>query len=241
MQPNHQQAIPADYQPDGTILVHSIFKTIQGEGPFCGERALFIRLYGCNLQCPGCDTEYTEIRSHMNPSELADIVKNILSWPQGALIVITGGEPFRQNIVPAIRELITAGYHVQIETNGILWLPTIEELLRETVGFDERGVTIVCAPKTKKIHDKIYQWAHAFKYVVTAGDVNPDDGLPYRALHHKAAPQVARPRPGALVYVQPMDEQDETANALNLEAAVKSTMEHGHRLQIQIHKQIGME
>lgn len=233
MQPNPQQAIPADHRADGTILVHSIFKTIQGEGPFCGERALFIRLYGCNLQCPGCDTEYTATRSHMNPSELADIVKNILSWPQGALIVITGGEPFRQNIVPAIRALLDAGYRVQIETNGILWL--------DDTPIHHKKFSIVCAPKTKKIHDEIWRNAAAFKYVITAGDVNPDDGLPYRALHHKAAPQVARPRPGALVYVQPMDEQDETANALNLEAAVKSTMEHGHRLQIQIHKIIDME
>ena len=41
---------------DGTLEVHSIFKTIQGEGPFCGTPAVFIRLAGCNLQCPWCDT-----------------------------------------------------------------------------------------------------------------------------------------------------------------------------------------
>lgn len=242
MQPNPQQAIPADHRADGTILVHSIFKTIQGEGPFCGERALFIRLYGCNLQCPGCDTEYTSIKEPLSPAQLVFSAQANYEWPQGALIVITGGEPFRQNIVPAIAALIDAGYMVQIETNGILWLPEIETQVSRLIGWDELpGLTIVCAPKTKKIHERIYELADAFKYVISAGDVNPDDGLPYRALHHKAAPQVARPRPGALVYVQPMDEQDEIANALNLEAAVKSTMEHGHRLQIQIHKIIDME
>ena len=39
--------------------VHSIFPTIQGEGPFVGQPAIFIRLAGCNLQCPACDTDYT--------------------------------------------------------------------------------------------------------------------------------------------------------------------------------------
>lgn len=230
---NTQRAVPADQQPSGDLYVHSIFKTIQGEGPFCGERALFIRLWGCNLQCPGCDTEYTAIKCKHTPRELLETVGAMLGWPQGALIVLTGGEPFRQNVAPAIRALIDAGYRVQVETNGILWV--------EDLPVDSRRFTIVCAPKTKRIHDQVFVHAAAFKYVVSVGDVNPDDGLPYRALRHKAAPQVARPRPGALVYVQPMDEQDETLNALNLEAAVASTMEHGHRLQIQIHKIIDME
>ena len=36
--------------------ITEIFFTIQGEGPFSGHRAVFIRLAGCNLQCPACDT-----------------------------------------------------------------------------------------------------------------------------------------------------------------------------------------
>ena len=42
---------------EGTLQVHSIFKTIQGEGPFCGTPCVFVRLAGCNLQCPACDTD----------------------------------------------------------------------------------------------------------------------------------------------------------------------------------------
>ena len=59
MQRNTQ---PAEKQvkSSGLILaINSIFYTIQGEGPFAGSPAVFVRLAGCNLQCPMCDTEYT--------------------------------------------------------------------------------------------------------------------------------------------------------------------------------------
>lgn len=37
--------------------VMEIFKSIQGEGVHQGRAATFIRLAGCNLQCPWCDTK----------------------------------------------------------------------------------------------------------------------------------------------------------------------------------------
>ena len=52
-----------------SLQVNSIFYTIQGEGPFAGRPAIFIRLAGCNLQCPGCDTEYTK-RQTMTVDEI---------------------------------------------------------------------------------------------------------------------------------------------------------------------------
>jgi organic radical activating enzyme len=222
----------AEYRPLGVLDLHSWFPTIQGEGPFCGERALFFRLWGCNLRCPGCDTEYTAKRQEVTSTFMVNLAREI-GWEPGALVVITGGEPMRQAVGPSVTELVRAGYRVQIETNGIL--------LPEGLPWGDPLFSVVCAPKTSKIHEVILHNAAAFKYVVRAGEIDPDDGLPTRALKHKAEPRVARPPLGALVYVQPMDEGDPVANALNLDAAIRSTMEHGHRLQIQVHKHINME
>lgn len=233
---NRQTPVPADLRPDGHLTLHSIFPTIQGEGPFCGERALFFRLYGCNLRCPGCDTDYTSKQLKVMPEYLLKKARE-LGWTPPSLVVITGGEPFRQNIGPAVNQLLSAGYRVQVETNGVL--PVTEELY--AVAGAGGAFTVVCSPKTNRIHATVHQVAAAFKYVLQAGNVSDKDGLPLRALRHPASPQVARPRPGALVFVQPMDENDPAANALNLDATIRSTMTFGHRLQIQVHKHINME
>ena len=36
-----------------------IFAFLQGDGPLLGVPAIFIRLRGCNLACPLCDTNYS--------------------------------------------------------------------------------------------------------------------------------------------------------------------------------------
>lgn len=239
MRENMQVPRPADFNENGAVHLHSYFPTIQGEGPFCGERALFFRLNGCNLRCPGCDTEYTNTDMFVNPAFFVNTAKE-LGWAEGALVVITGGEPFRQNIAPMCRALVMAGYRVQVETNGVLF--------NDGLPFDpvdepifEKKMSIVCSPKTSRIDERLFEYADAFKYVLRLGDISEDDGLPLRALGHKATPHVARPRPGALVYVQPMDEGNAEANYLNLQAAIQSCMKFGYRLQIQVHKIINME
>lgn len=232
MRENNQLPMAAKYEPSGIVQIHSIFKTIQGEGPFCGERALFFRLHGCNLRCPGCDTDYTSTILQVAPHFMATKARE-LGWPDGALVVITGGEPLRQNVGPAFRALLEAGYRVQVESNGVV--------APDDLPWDDNKFSLVVSPKTSRIHPTIWQNAIAFKYVLRHNEVDGMDGLPTRALGHAATPRVARPPEGALVYVQPMDEADPELNALNLDAAIRSTMMFGHRLQIQVHKIINME
>lgn len=222
--------------------VHSIFRTIQGEGPFAGQPAIFVRLAGCNLQCPGCDTEYTRTRQAMSGDDVRDAVNAIAQREE--LVVITGGEPFRQDIENMVQSLLTAGYTVQIETNGTL-PPHRPNSFAELVGTDtgvKRRCFVVCSPKTGSVHTAIEPLVCAYKYVMDDANVS-DDGLPKRALDHPANPVVARPPEGfrGRVYLQPRDESDMKYNRLNLEACVKSCQEHGYTLQLQIHKIIGVE
>ena len=223
----------------GTYSVHSIFPTIQGEGPFAGTPATFVRLAGCNLQCPLCDTQYTEGRVDADiPTILNAISKRLINDKQ-KLVVITGGEPFRQPIGALIRALVENGYYVQIETNGLLPIPPDTEFSRD-IG-DRRGAYIVCSPKTGKVHPSVAYASCCYKYVARAADIM-DDGLPSNALGEPAKPILARPpkwykRP---IYLQPADEQDSQVNAANTEAVVRACLEHGYILQLQIHKQLNL-
>ena len=234
---NTQPIHKLDMHKEGTLEVHSLFYTIQGEGPHCGKPAIFLRLYGCNLQCPGCDTDYTSTKKPMSVAILRAAIDALKEDEQPdapmPIVVITGGEPFRQNITPICITLRRAGYRVQIETNGTLPPPT---------NFP-KDIDIVCSPKTGKINEQIVERLTALKYVVKAGLVVPRDGLPIRALDHSCSPTVAKPPQGfsGPVYIQPMDEGNALLNKKNLLAAVNSCYQHGHTLQVQLHKIIGVE
>lgn len=233
MKLNSQTPEKKDYQ--STLEVHSIFSTIQGEGPFCGRPAVFVRLAGCNLQCPGCDTEYTATRERLNYGDiLQDIHERLMESSSNAnLVVISGGEPFRQNITPFCDFLIENDFDVQIETNGSMQIPMELSQL----------VTVVCSPKTAKLHPSALHRANAFKYVMKAGNMREEDGLPLQALDHRATPYIARPHKSfrGKIYLQPMDEQDVFKNFKNTKAVLDSAMKHNYTVQLQIHKLLNVE
>lgn len=220
---------------DGTVIaVNSIFYTIQGEGPFAGMPAVFVRMAGCNLQCPMCDTEYTA-RQPMTPAAVLGAVnEESRRASRKPLVVITGGEPFRQPIGMMAKQLLEAGYRVQVETNGTLFLPAFP--------YWHKGLTIVCSPKTGNVHKQLLPSIAAFKYVATAESLWPADGLPDKALDHPAAPMLFRPPSEwqGEIYLQPVDEQDDKRNAANQSAVVRSCLRHGYRLCLQTHKIIGV-
>ena len=215
---------------DGSVVVHSIFPTIQGEGPFAGCPAIFIRLAGCNLQCPGCDTDYTTTRTPLSP---AVIIDTLLETPlPHNLVVITGGEPFRQNLTPLVNALLEADYVVQIETNGTL----------HDADFPYQRCTIVVSPKTGSIARGLIEHIDALKYVLHADHLDPRDGLPLEALGHTASPRLARPNGLVIpIYIQPEDTQDPVQNSKNIAACIASTMKFGYALGLQTHKLIGVE
>lgn len=223
-----------------TLDVQSIFATIQGEGPFCGTPATFIRLAGCNLQCPGCDTDYTSMRHPMSVSDILDSVQMTRSTIAPALVVITGGEPFRQPIGDLIDALVDSKFYVQIETNGSLPAPPV---LWDLNPHRRAGAYIVCSPKAAKVHPSVAEAACAYKYVMHADSIDPIDGLTTHALGLASGRRVARPNGNfkGPIYLQPMDSQDPEQNARNRAVCVASCLKHGYILQLQIHKLLGME
>lgn len=233
------------YREDGALDVHHLFQTIQGEGPFTGTPATFIRLAGCNLQCPGCDTDYTSSRALLHVDEIVQHIGNL--WNESRclyrrrLVVITGGEPLRQNIGPLINELLRYGYYVQIETNGTLPVPNGVVFNKNT--SERLGAYIVCSPKTGKINPSVEENACALKYVLSADSVAEDDGLPLTALGHTAKPRLARPSKlfQGVIYVQPMDAMDSVVNRRNTQVAINTCKKYNYVLQLQTHKLIGLE
>lgn len=63
---------------DGKLLVTSVFMTLQGEGPFRGEPAVFVRLAMCNLACSFCDT-YFNSGDWYTPDELSIKIADVIS------------------------------------------------------------------------------------------------------------------------------------------------------------------
>lgn len=221
---------------DGSVEVIKVWATIQGEGPFAGKPAIFVRIAGCNLTCSFCDTQYTIGRLSKTPDEVLDMIVSALSTAKvfipNPLVVLTGGEPLRQDIGPLCSYLGNRGIRVQIETNGTLYLPTLPF----------RDVTIVCSPKTKYLNPKLQPHIAALKYVIQDGSVDPIDGLPTKTLGNewgvaRPDPHLARPE----IYVQPLDQQDPDCNAKNLAATVQSCLQFGYRLCLQVHKIANLE
>lgn len=99
--------------------IHEIFASIQGEGIWAGTPAIFIRLADCNLACKGCDTSF-EVQSTQTAEE---ILQKLLRYKPLNTVIITGGEPTIQNLVPLLEKLNLFGYIVHLETNGILAIP----------------------------------------------------------------------------------------------------------------------
>jgi organic radical activating enzyme len=164
--------------------------------------------------------------------DLFDRVNGAANYKPKTLVVITGGEPFRQDIAAFANLLIDMGHPVQIETNGTL--PPSE-------GLDAR-VVVVCSPKTGKINPIMLKRLDCFKYVLHSESVT-ENGLPIKALGHSAKPFVAQPPEGNRkpVYLQPMDSKNIAQNERNNAAVLKSCLDNGYILQLQIHKLIGVE
>ncbi|WP_341758328.1 radical SAM protein [Candidatus Tisiphia endosymbiont of Ditula angustiorana] len=255
---------------DGTSLeIKSIFKTIQGEGPFVGMPAVFIRLGGCNLACNFCDTDFEDFNiltinniieeveklainrllaefasargfaktTESQPPTYLDVCEEqstgsthklpaaieLCNRSNIKLVVITGGEPFRQPIELLCYKLIDLDYIVQIETNGTLYRDLPDK------------VHIVCSPKAGKngyalLRDDLLSHINALKFLVAKN-------IP----KYSNIPEVGQSKYNIPVFIQPMDQNNPLLNKENERLAIDLTIKYGHRLSLQTHKILGIE
>ena len=112
-----------------TYPVVEKFVSINGEGQKAGEIAAFIRMRGCNLACNYCDTSWANTKDC--PCEFLS-AEELITWLKEHSIenvTLTGGEPLlTEEIAPLIEALGTAGFSVEIETNGSVSLNTFDTL-----------------------------------------------------------------------------------------------------------------
>lgn len=264
---------PAAYRPlveQKQLLVTSMFYTFQGEGPYAGRPALFLRMAGCNLGdktwCPWCDTRFNFDEGHalsvrgLASSIDAELTKRV----EPEVIVVTGGEPLLQ--WPMLRELIAAmtvdrPYLVwQFETNGVL-------LTKEMLDDVERhSVRFVVSPKMiggRYQALPIVDWADALrwgrislKYVVSADQKSPYHHLPehfnwknsriprvgiYLSGQTEYGPQDPSTRPGAPVSLGDLDPVALAQTLRNNAYAAKLALQHGCRVSFQTQLLAGVE
>ncbi len=129
--------VAAPKRAEVTGYVSEIFVSVQGEGPYVGERQLFFRTAGCTETCYWCDTVSSKeerrncvihgekMRVLPNPLSVADAVREVMRLAASAAptktVSITGGEPLEQGdfVAAVAKQLKRNGLRIYLETSGL--------------------------------------------------------------------------------------------------------------------------
>ena len=219
--------------------MNEIFESIQGEGAFTGVPSIFIRVQGCPVGCPWCDTKHTwdiPPETEQSPSEVLKKSSDSDTWFRATAeqllnilreegytakhVILTGGEPCLYNLVPLTSLLIEKGYSVQIETSGTFALKahpdtwvTVSPKINMKGGYEVRRELLEKA-------DEIKHPIAMEKHIEELDELLADKAL----------------KASCLIYLQPISQQQRAT-----ELAVKTCIERNWRLSLQTHKFIGIE
>lgn len=146
---------------DPRYPVHETFYSWQGEGCHQGRAAFFIRLFGCPLRCPWCDSAGTWHPDHVPkkvPRRTAAELADEAAAERPEFVVITGGEPCIHNLTALTAALAARGLPVHLETSGAFPI---------TGGID--WVTLSPKSAAAPLADSVARAAE-FKLIVDAAD-----------------------------------------------------------------------
>ena len=222
-----------------TLNINEMFETIQGEGAHTGIPSIFVRLQGCPVGCPWCDTKHTweikedlivsskEIIEQTEESEtyfLSDD-KELLTLfeKEGYLakhVVITGGEPCMYDLRGLTTLLHDNGFTTQIETSGTFEIfcddrtyVTVSPKINMRGGFE---VLTSALERANEIKHPIAMQKHIDELDALLANVSSLEGKQ--------------------VCLQPISQQPRAT-----ELAVKTCIARNWRLSLQTHKYIGIE
>lgn len=119
--------------PDQTVSISEIFSSIQGEGLYAGQRHLFVRFYGCNLNCPDCDENAKTSEQILVETLIRRICTVETAEGPHTFVALTGGEPLCQQkaLFAVCEELKKSGFKTLLETNATM--PEAFKLVRELI------------------------------------------------------------------------------------------------------------
>ena len=113
--PAHRLEVLASKTP-GRLLIHEIYRSIQGESSFAGLPCVFVRTTGCGQRCTYCDTPHAFTEGAEISAE--EVLQRVLAFDT-PLVEVTGGEPLLQSeVFPLMTALADAGKTVLLETGG---------------------------------------------------------------------------------------------------------------------------
>jgi organic radical activating enzyme len=101
-----------------TLPLVETFHSLQGEGLHSGRSAFFIRLAGCSVACPWCDTRHSWPAAAHPQRSVADLAAEAAAAGAAgaAFVVLTGGEPL-QHRLDALCAALSLPIH--LETSGV--------------------------------------------------------------------------------------------------------------------------
>lgn len=227
-----------------TVRINDIYPSIQGEGCQTGVPMVLVRLQGCGVGCPFCDTKETwadRLETTRREGLAAALGQNpywceadvdavalfarMLAGKGIRWALITGGEPFDQRCHPLFVELRREGFRIAAETSGTAEVDAMPDWLTVSPKLE--------MPGGRKVLPGVVAMANEVKHVVgKEADVAKLDALLKLSNRIRQMNGITRPQE---VCLQPMSQ-----SAKATELCVKVALERGWRLSIQTHKVAGL-